>query len=186
MDKYPTLKYQFESLEDVEILDDQFIFGNSAETGLLIFKYNEVNNFHLNLYATYDKEYNKNTNFDIVEINKSSYTFFRNLTKLQIDSKDERINSFNDLSVWYTQNALVHYSSPHGLEQFNGAAWGTRDVMQGPFELFLVTQRHEYNRTILLRTFARQFLENGDFPQWFMFDKYFTIQPHDSHADIIV
>ena len=31
---------------------------------------------------------------------------------------------------------LVHYLSPHGLEQFGGAAWGTRDVSQGPTEFF--------------------------------------------------
>ena len=29
---------------------------------------------------------------------------------------------------WFTQNALVHYLSPRGLEQFSGGAWGTRDV----------------------------------------------------------
>jgi cellobiose phosphorylase len=42
------------------------------------------------------------------------------------------LTKLNDLVYWYTNNALVHYSSPHGLEQYNGAAWGLRDVCQGP------------------------------------------------------
>ena len=29
----------------------------------------------------------------------------------------------NQLTRWYTHNMLVHYLSPHGLEQYGGAAW---------------------------------------------------------------
>src|SRR5690554_4296880 len=179
-EKYPTLKYQFESLENVSILDDQYLFGDDASAGLLVFKYENKDSIHLNLYSTYEDSYNKDSDFKIASINNNAFNFFKTLTPLTIETLNDNIATFNDLAIWYTQNALVHYSAPHGLEQFNGAAWGTRDVMQGPFELFLATQKHEYARSILLRTFERQFLENGDFPQWFMFDKYYTIQPQDS------
>ncbi len=37
----------------------------------------------------------------------------------------------NDLIVWYCHNAMIHFTSPHGLEQYSGAAWGLRDVCQG-------------------------------------------------------
>ena len=33
---------------------------------------------------------------------------------------------------WFAHDALIHYLSPRGLEQYTGGAWGTRDVSQGP------------------------------------------------------
>ena len=42
-----------------------------------------------------------------------------------------------ELLPWLRQNALVHYLSPRGLEQYSGGGWGTRDVCQGPVELLL-------------------------------------------------
>lgn len=186
LDAYPKLKYKYVSSNNAEILDDKLFFGEDSGEGLLIFKYKKTNNFFIDVFATYEDEFDTNVNFDQVEVEKDSLNFFKKLTPLKVVTKNENLDSFNDLSIWYTQNALVHYSSPHGLEQFNGAAWGTRDVMQGPFELFITTQRYDLARKTILRTFERQFDENGDFPQWFMFDKYYRIQAHDSHADIIV
>lgn len=186
MDHYDTLKYEYESKQDVEILDDSYFFGEEAHEGMLIFKYTNVSEVDLFVYATFEEEFDKNINFNKEEVNKVSYDFFKTLIPFNIETNDKYINKFNDLSLWYTQNALVHYSSPHGLEQFNGAAWGTRDVCQGPFELFMTAQKYDIARNIILRTFERQFKDSGDFPQWFMFDNYFRVQPHDSHGDIIV
>ncbi|MGO9459405.1 MAG: cellobiose phosphorylase, partial [Rhodomicrobium sp.] len=42
------------------------------------------------------------------------------------------IASLDTLFPWLVRDALIHLSSPHGLEQYTGAAWGTRDVCQGP------------------------------------------------------
>lgn len=92
----------------------------------------------------------------------------------------------NALAWWYTHNMLVHYSVPHGLEQYGGAAWGTRDVCQGPVEYFLATHKYEQVREILLTVFAHQYEDDGSWPQWFMFDKYTSIQQEESHGDIIV
>ena len=186
LDAYPNLKYKYISSGNVEVLDDKLFFGKDSGEGLLIFKYQKTNNFFIDVFGTYEDEFDTNVNFEKEAVEKESLNFFKQLTPLKVVTNNENINSFNDLSIWYTQNALVHYSSPHGLEQFNGAAWGTRDVMQGPFELFITTQRYDLAKNIILRTFERQFDENGDFPQWFMFDNYYRIQAHDSHADIIV
>lgn len=84
---------------------------------------------------------------------------------------------------WMTHDALVHYAAPHGLEQTGGAAWGTRDVCQGPVELFSALGRFDVVRVILCRVFAAQ---NGDgtFPQWFMFDRY-PYAAGDSHGDVV-
>ncbi|RKQ13488.1 hypothetical protein D8M05_16070 [Oceanobacillus bengalensis] len=81
---------------------------------------------------------------------------------------------------------LVHFSVPHGLEQYGGAAWGTRDVSQGPAEYFMATQHDEAVREIIKTTYSHQYEDNGNWPQWFMFDKYLHVQQKDSHGDIIV
>ncbi len=106
---------------------------------------------------------------------------------LHIEGEEaENVDSFNYLAYWYTQNALVHFTSPHGLEQYNGAAWGTRDVCQGPAEYFMCTQHFDKVKDIILEVFKHQYIQNGNWPQWFMFDRYFRIQQHESHGDIIV
>ncbi|OZB91087.1 GH36-type glycosyl hydrolase domain-containing protein [Paenibacillus sp. XY044] len=92
----------------------------------------------------------------------------------------------NALAWWYTHNMLVHYSVPHGLEQYGGAAWGTRDVCQGPTEYFMATQKFEQVRDILKMVYSHQYEDDGNWPQWFMFDNYFTVQQEESHGDIIV
>src|SRR5690606_15164725 len=57
---------------------------------------------------------------------------------------------------WLVRDALVHFLSPRGLEQFTGGAWGTRDVTQGPLELLLALDRQTDARALLLRIFAAQ------------------------------
>ncbi|WP_145334336.1 GH36-type glycosyl hydrolase domain-containing protein [Paenibacillus xylanexedens] len=103
------------------------------------------------------------------------------------ESQDaEDLFKVNALAWWYTHNMLVHYSVPHGLEQYGGAAWGTRDVCQGPVEYFMATQKYEQVRDIIKMVYTHQYEDDGNWPQWFMFDKYFAIQQEESHGDIIV
>ncbi|WP_100010001.1 GH36-type glycosyl hydrolase domain-containing protein [Lentibacillus sediminis] len=99
---------------------------------------------------------------------------------------DAELDKVNAIAWWYTHNMLVHFSVPHGLEQYGGAAWGTRDVSQGPFEYFLATQHDETVQEIIKTIYSHQYEDTGDWPQWFMFDKYTHIQQTDSHGDIIV
>lgn len=100
--------------------------------------------------------------------------------------KETEIARFNTILNWYTHNMLVHYLVPHGLEQFGGAAWGTRDVCQGPVEFFLATQNYDVVKQIMLTLFSHQFEETGNWPQWFMFDEFAEITAGESHGDIIV
>lgn len=99
---------------------------------------------------------------------------------------NEDLFKVNALAWWYTHNMFVHYSSPHGLEQYGGAAWGTRDVCQGPVEYFMATQKYEQVRDILTMVYTHQYEDDGNWPQWFMFDQYFAVQQEESHGDIIV
>ena len=90
-----------------------------------------------------------------------------------------------DIFPWFVQNALVHYLSPRGLEQYSGGGWGTRDVCQGPLELLLALGHFDSVRNLLCRVFRQQ-NPDGDWPQWFMFfDRERSIRPGDSHGDIV-
>jgi cellobiose phosphorylase len=79
---------------------------------------------------------------------------------------------------------MIHYAMPHGLEQPGGAAWGTRDVCQGPMEFFLTTQNHTLMRQILLNVFSHQNHETKEWPQWFMFDRY-SMNAGECHGDVV-
>jgi len=97
----------------------------------------------------------------------------------------ERVAHVADMVPWFTHNALVHYLSPRGLEQYSGGGWGTRDVCQGPVEMLLALDRPEPIRDLLLRVMKQQ-NPDGDWPQWFMFfERERGIRPGDSHGDIV-
>lgn len=112
------------------------------------------------------------------------------LPKLTINSAPsgrpaEQARGLADMVPWYAQNALVHYLSPRGLEQYSGGGWGTRDVCQGPVEMLLALARTEPLRDVMLRVMAMQ-NPDGDWPQWFMFfERERGIRAGDSHGDIV-
>jgi cellobiose phosphorylase len=96
----------------------------------------------------------------------------------------EQLARMTDMVPWYTHNALVHYLSPRGLEQYSGGGWGTRDVCQGPVEMLLALERVAPLRDLLLRVMAAQ-NPDGDWPQWFMFfERERDIRAGDSHGDV--
>jgi len=92
----------------------------------------------------------------------------------------------NDVLPWYVHDAVIHATTPHGLEQHGGAAWGVRDVCQGPAELFVATGNLEALRSVIRMVYERQVHQSGDWPQWFMFDRFREVQAADSHADIVL
>ena len=100
------------------------------------------------------------------------------------DETERKLQKINHISRWYLHNALVHYAVPHGLEQSGGAAWGTRDVCQGPFELFMATGHFELAGNVLLRVISYQRRDTGEWPQWFMSDSY-GFCADDCHGDIV-
>ncbi|OED36234.1 hypothetical protein AB834_03160 [PVC group bacterium (ex Bugula neritina AB1)] len=104
---------------------------------------------------------------------------------LKLENSDE-VSKLDDIIFWYFHNAIIHYLAPHGLEQFSGAAWGVRDVCQGPLELLLSMGHTDSVKNILRKIFRQQYFQTADWPQWFMFDRYFKIQHAESHGDIIV
>jgi cellobiose phosphorylase len=109
--------------------------------------------------------------------------FWRFVTRgLRIDGDD----ALDTLFPWLAQNAMIHLTVPHGLEQYTGAAWGTRDVCQGPVEFLLALEHDAPVKAILRIVFAQQYESSGDWPQWFMLDPYAIVQDRVSHGDVIV
>jgi cellobiose phosphorylase len=96
-----------------------------------------------------------------------------------------QVERLAEILPWFRHNALVHYLSPRGLEQYSGGGWGTRDVTQGPVEMLLALGHFSPIRDLLIRVMGAQ-SSDGDWPQWFMFfARERDIRAGDSHGDIV-
>lgn len=89
-----------------------------------------------------------------------------------------------EILPWFIQNAQIHYLAPRGIEQYGGAAWGTRDVCQGPAEMLLSLGHFSTLRKILSVVFANQ-NSDGTWPQWWMPDRYRQIRHNEAHGDVV-
>ena len=115
--------------------------------------------------------------------------FWRNLTRgVRVKSANSSADALavDTIFPWLAHDGMIHLTAPHGLEQYTGGAWGTRDVCQGSIELLLTLEHDQPVKQILRILFAQQYEGSGDWPQWFMLDPYSTIQDKESHGDIIV
>ncbi len=105
------------------------------------------------------------------------------LLNLSLEGNHKDIAAIQEILPWYGMNALTHFLTPYGLEQFSGAAWGTRDVAQGPFDLLLCMEKYAEARQVLRIIFSNQNTDGG-WPQWWMFDSYADIRANSSHGDV--
>lgn len=96
----------------------------------------------------------------------------------------EPIAAIREVLPWYGLNALIHFLTPYGLEQFSGAAWGTRDVCQGPIELLLSQEKYAEVKQVLRILFSHQ-NQDGGWPQWWMFDRFKAVRADSAHGDVI-
>ena len=104
---------------------------------------------------------------------------------------DAGIARLDEILPWFTHNAAIHFSAPHGLEQSGGGAWGVRDVCQGSVEWLLAAGEFATVRRILTTVFEQQYAHHpkipavaGCWPQWFMFAPFRFIQQTHSHGDV--
>lgn len=86
---------------------------------------------------------------------------------------------------WFAHDALVHYLSPRGLEQYTGGGWGTRDVCQGPVGLLIALGETAPLRDLIVRVLRAQ-NARGDWPQAFEFyPREFRGGQGDAHGDVV-
>lgn len=99
-------------------------------------------------------------------------------------SGSPEVPALNRIVPWFTHDALVHYLSPRGLEQFSGGGWGTRDVCQGPVGLLTAYARPAELRDLLVRVYAAQH-DRGDWPQAFEFLPPLSSGQPSAHGDVL-
>lgn len=191
-DLYPELNYTM-TIEGVSfsLTDERFFLENELEDKcpLVVMKMDKTSQFTVAIQGNLDEgnvEFNSRSFQEEVSKYTDHFKQVMNGFELSIDTKNHSLDRVNLLAWWYTHNMLIHYLVPHGLEQYGGAAWGTRDVMQGPTEYFMATQNYGSIKEILQILFANQFADDGNWPQWFMFDRYTHLKAEESHGDIIV
>lgn len=190
---FPDLTYRMQINGTDFKLKDSSLFGENIENdaaSLAVIEMDSASEWHMEIQGLLDGKESTIKQLDFETENKKYRKFLASTMNSFYLSKagtaTEELNKVNALAWWYTHNMLVHYSVPHGLEQYGGAAWGTRDVCQGPTEYFLATQKYDAVKNIILTVYSHQYADDGNWPQWFMFDDYFRFQQEESHGDIIV
>lgn len=188
---YPNLTYQLEvSGAEIEVSDEKKLAKHAApgSASLVVLEVSSTDTFEMRINGSLNGDNASSPERSFDEEAERYRHYYNELLQdfhLSIEGKGN-LENYNALARWYTHNMLVHFSVPHGLEQYSGAAWGTRDVCQGPSEYFLATQHYQTVSEIIKAVYAHQYEDTGNWPQWFMFDKYTSIQQEDSHGDIIV
>lgn len=172
------------------IQDNMFFEDDKVRNGtLLTLKIMPSSSVQLIISGNLGYREDKTYNYSFEAEKKKYDEFYERLTcgfSLDLPGKDNSdLVKINEIFWWYTHNAMVHYAVPHGLEQPGGAAWGTRDICQGPIEYFMATQHYEVVRDIIIEIYSHQFFENKEWPQWFMIDDY-HIQQEDCHGDVVL
>jgi 1,2-beta-oligoglucan phosphorylase len=190
---YPALHYDIQ-LPGINYTwsDDRIFFedGESRNGTLLTLSLSGLNGFQLIMQGRLEQDEPKSiTPYSFKSEWSKFQDFYKKLNGGFHLEKEGSINNdiekLNETAWWYSHNAMVHFAVPHGLEQPGGAAWGTRDVCQGPMEYFLTMQNYKLARAILLEIFSHQIWETQEWPQWFMFDKY-SMNAGECHGDVVL
>lgn len=190
---YSGIHYDLQlSTSDFEISDDRIFFTNDCTYNGTLLTITTKNQSHFQCIIR--GRLNSALplpipNYTFNEEASKYQLFFQHLMggfKLESTSShySKQLDILNTTLWWYSHNALVHFAVPHGLEQPGGAAWGTRDICQGPLEYFLATQHFDLVKEILFNIFSHQDCCTGEWPQWFMFDRY-PYNAGECHGDVV-
>lgn len=191
--EYPELHYDMLFTgADYEISDDRIFFndGLTRDESFLTVSLKGTAAFSCIIKGITDNSFTDEIpSFSFETEKAAAFDHYRKLNKgfhLTTDSKElaTRVQILNQTSWWYTHNAMIHFVSPHGLEQPGGAAWGTRDVCQGALEYLLMAQNYQLAGKVLLNIFSHQYSSTGEWPQWFMFDRY-SLDAGECHGDVV-
>jgi 1,2-beta-oligoglucan phosphorylase len=175
---------------DYRAFRDEILYDNETQSGsLFILDVKETSCFCMSLLgevctkAKLVKIENPDEQW-LSDCNEAKSEWQKLSLNLSLQGNQKDITAISEIFPWYGLNALTHYLTPYGLEQFGGAAWGTRDVSQGPIDLLLSLEKYEEAKQVLRIIFSNQ-NPDGGWPQWWMFDSYSNIRAHEAHGDII-
>ncbi|WP_310601914.1 GH36-type glycosyl hydrolase domain-containing protein [Anaerosporobacter sp.] len=188
---YPDLNFRIHIPEGSQVSDDRVFYDNhTMDSSIVTISIDQKSNFEIILQGSesndtpaFEEAYDFNTH-------KAAYEAYYNelVSNFNLSTTNPNNNittdKLNATIRWYSHDTLIHFASPHGLEQSGGAAWGTRDVCQGPVEFFLTTGHNSMVRDILLLLFDHQIEDVFEWPQWFMFDQY-PLHQEDCHGDVV-
>jgi len=188
-DKYENLSYDIISHESCIISDDRIFYEEALpfDETFVTFSYTNTDTLHLTIGGSFDPNACISSIADFGKEKAYAMEQYASIMKhfhLYAPEENERLSILNETALWYTHNAMIHFLMPHGLEQPGGAAWGTRDICQGPFEYFLSTGNYGIIREILINIFSHQESATNEWPQWFMFDRY-DMNAGECHGDVI-
>ena len=189
--KFPNAQFKIQiHNSDYKVYGDEILYANRKSQGDVFFniELENTSDFCMSfigevsktIVTTQIKDSEKQYRFNIQE----GQAYWQNLSSnLSLKSDHKDIAVIQEILPWYGINAMIHVLTPHGLEQFDGAAWGTRDTTQGPFELLLCTEKFTAAKEILRILFSHQ-NPDGGWPQWWMFDSYSDIRAGSAHGDV--
>ena len=190
--KFPNAQFRMlvNSNSEFKASGDDALYFDSKSRGdsFFVFVVKKTDNFSMSFVGevceTIPIEKIKNTDQQFQSDCTDAQTGLNDMSlNLSLKGNNENTEAIQEILPWFCMNAVTHFLTPHGLEQFGGAAWGTRDVSQGPFDLLLNLQKYEDAKQVLRTIFSNQNTV-GDWPQWWMFDSYFNIRAGDCHGDV--
>lgn len=171
----PVFKIDVEGCAVKTNLDTDF---SKDLNGLFVLETENISEFKIRFIGEVLHKFSEN------KTSKTGKKYWEELgNSLELISENNNITAINSILPWYGMNAMIHYLTPYGLEQFSGAAWGTRDVSQGPIEFLLSLEKYDSAKEVLKIIFKNQ-NRFGDWSQWWMFDSYREIRAGDCHGDI--
>lgn len=185
-------------LKDAKVINhiggDEVLFedGQRRGHGFLVLKLDAVTQFEMKICGDLvSRSQAKVSNVEACDdgLGKAEL-FWNNISsglKIEMPSTktDAGINEIAEILPWFAQNSQIHYLIAHGIEQYSGGGWGTRDTPQGPLEMLLALGHYDQAREILLSVFSNQ-NEDGNWPQWWLLGEHNHIRASDSHGDVLL
>ena len=190
---YPNAAFRVQLKKDDELLHPDHYLIKSEEfaledQGLLVCRVDEVRTLCCSIsgdvMGAFERKFASSSYRQfLIDCDSTENSMRSYCANVSLECNHADVRALQEVVPWFVSNALTHYLTPHGIEQPNGAAWGTRDVMQGPLEFLLATGHFREARKLICIVFSNQTLK-GDWPQWWMFDRYATVRSTQAHADI--
>ena len=173
LDAESSFVLQAEDPESVADISGAEALGGSSSHAMLVVQTKSVNSARFTMRA----ELGVTDGFD-----GERWTQMASALKFKGDTPE--VERLNNIVPWFVHNGMIHFTVPHGIEQYNGGAWGSRDVTQGSVELLLSFGRYTSCRRVLIDVYRHQYAEGHHWPQWFMLEPFGEIMQSHSHGDI--